>query len=76
MVQAQEGLFQIANQGGNLPVYDGNPLHLMTATQFAYFPSSTMSMLEKMTIAMATAVQPVFAGGRIWNGNKLASRGR
>ena len=75
MVQAQEGLFQIANQGGNLPVYDGNPLHLMTATQFAYFPSSTMSMLEKMTIAMATAVQPVFAGGRIWNGNKLASLG-
>lgn len=75
MVQAQEGLFQITNQGGNLPVYDGNPIHLLTPTQFAYFPSTTMSMLEKITVGMATAVQPVFAGGRIVNANKLASLG-
>jgi outer membrane protein TolC len=65
----------IETAGGNLPVYDGNPANLLTATQFAYFPSSTMSLLKKGTFGSLSVVQPVFAGGRIYNGNQLASLG-
>jgi multidrug efflux pump subunit AcrB/outer membrane protein TolC len=61
--------------GGNLPVYDGNLANLAKATQFAYFPGISLSMLDKATIGTVTAVQPVFAGGRISTGNKLAQLG-
>ena len=72
---AEKSLMEIATKGGNLPVYDGNPANLATATQFAYFPSSTMGLLGSMRLGMVSAVQPVFAGGRILNGNKLAALG-
>ncbi|MHB9141941.1 MAG: TolC family protein [Paludibacter sp.] len=61
--------------GGNLPVYDGNPANLATATQVAYFPGISLSLLDKATVGAITAVQPVFAGGRIITGNKLAQLG-
>jgi outer membrane protein TolC len=61
--------------GGNLPVYDGNPANLATATEFAYFPGMAVSMLESGAIGMATATQPLYAGGRITTGNKLANIG-
>ena len=61
--------------GGDLPVYDGNPANLPAATQFAYFPGISLSLLDKATIGAVTAVQPVFAGGRIHAGNKLARLG-
>ena len=73
--KAQKPMMEIESKGGNLPVYDGNPANLMTATQFAYFPSSTMEMLKKGTLGFVNIIQPVFAGGRIVNGNKLASLG-
>ncbi len=72
---AQKDLFELRTTGGNLPVYDGNPAHIPTATQFAYMPSSTMSMLGTGTIGYVDVVQPVFAGGRIVNGNRLAALG-
>lgn len=62
-------------EGGNLPVYDGNPANLPAATQFAYFPGGTFSLLEKGTIGMATAIQPLYAGSQISTGNKLANLG-
>ncbi|MFH0736867.1 MAG: TolC family protein [bacterium] len=34
-----------------------------------------ISLLDKTTIAAVTAMQPIFAGGQIINGNKLASLG-
>jgi len=68
-------LMELNMEGGNLPVYDGNPANLATATQFAYFPGTNISMLEKGTIGMVTAIQPVFAGQRIAIGNKLANLG-
>lgn len=74
-LEADESLMEIATQGGNLPVYDGNPANLAKATQFAYFPSSTMGLLGSLKAGMVTAVQPVFAGGRIVNGNRLAALG-
>lgn len=61
--------------GGNLPVYDGNPVNLPTATEFAYFPGMSMSLLENGLLAFATATQPLYAGNRITNGNKLANLG-
>ena len=75
MFGAQENMMEISTQGGNLPVYDGNPVNLLTATQFAYMPASTMGLLKSGTFGVVTAVQPIFAGGRIWNGNRLASLG-
>jgi outer membrane protein len=62
--------------GGDLPVYDGDPATLPDATQYAYFPGMSLSMLHNGKIGMLTAVQPVFAGGRIINANRLAALSR
>jgi outer membrane protein len=75
MFDAQKNMMEITTSGGNLPVYDGNPAHLRTATQFAYMPASVMGLMNSGTFGMVTAVQPIFTGGRIWNGNKLAGLG-
>jgi len=68
-------LFDMNIPGGNLPVYNGNPANLATATQFAYFPGMAISMFEKGTVGLATATQPLFAGRRVVTGNKLANLG-
>ncbi len=75
MFEAQESLMEIETEGGNLPVYDGNPANLANPTQFAYMPAASMGVMKKGTVGFINAVQPVFAGGRILNGNKLASIG-
>jgi len=59
----------------NLPVYDGNPINLLQPTQFAYFPGMQIETFDYTNLAAVTAVQPVFTGGRIINGNKLAKIG-
>jgi len=61
--------------GGNLPVYDGNPANLLTATQFAYFPGGTFGTGNTMTVLGLGVMQPVYMGGRIRNGNALAQVG-
>lgn len=68
-------MFDMKIPGGNLPVYDGNPANLFKATQFAYFPGTTLSLFEKGKVGLVTATQPVFAGRRIATGNKLADLG-
>ena len=76
MFESQKNLMEISTNGGNLPVYDGKDLaSLSTATEFAYMPASTMGLMKSGTFGMLTAVQPIFAGGRIWNGNRLALLG-
>lgn len=75
MFEAQKNLMEIETAGGNLPVYDGNPANLATATQFAYLPGGTLGLLKKGTIGYINVVQPIFTGGRVINGNKLASLG-
>jgi outer membrane protein len=72
---ALKNLMEIETKGGDLPVYDGNPANLRNATQFAYFPSSTMGLMKNGTVGYLNVIQPLFAGGRIMNGNKLASLG-
>lgn len=61
--------------GFNLPVYDGNPVNLPVATQFAYFPGMEINLLDYLNFGYAVAVQPLFTGGRIYNGNRLARTG-
>lgn len=68
-------LINMEMPGGDLPVYDGNPANLQTASQFAYFPGAAIPMLEEGVIGIATATQPVYAGQRISTGNKLANIG-
>ena len=68
-------LFDMNIPGGNLPVYNGNPANLATATQFAYFPGMAVPIFEKGTIGLAMAMQPLFAGRRVVTGNKLACLG-
>jgi outer membrane protein TolC len=59
----------------NLPVYDGNPANLATATQFAYVPGIPIEAMNYLNTVSISAIQPVFSGGRIVNGNKLAKIG-
>lgn len=60
----------------NLPVYDGNPASLANPTQFTYFPRMELQMLDYMNMGFVTALQPVYFGGKIKNGNKLAEIGK
>jgi outer membrane protein TolC len=76
MFESQKNLMEISTNGGNLPVYDGKDLSSLSTTKlFAYMPASTMGLMKSGTFGMLTAVQPIFAGGRIWNGNRLARLG-
>jgi outer membrane protein len=73
--ESQKPMMEMTTAGGNLPVYNGDPTTLPYASQFAYFPSTTTGLLKNGIFGMINVVQPVFAGGRIGNGNKLASLG-
>lgn len=59
----------------NLPVYDGNPANLANPTQFTYFPGMALELLDYANLGYISAVQPLYVGGRIRNGNKLAALG-
>ncbi len=72
---AVDPLARIHTSGGNLPVYNGNPATIPTATQFAYFPSGEMAIAGRGFVASAAVIQPLFAGGRIVSGNRLADLG-
>lgn len=67
-----EPLMQISIEGGNLPVYDGNPANIPTATEVAYFPGLTLELWEKGVLGSVSIMQPIYVGGKIKTGNKLA----
>ncbi len=71
--QAINPLIEFNVEGGNLPVYDGNPANLATATEFAYFPGLELSLLQRSAIGVLNIAQPVYAGGKIKTGNELAT---
>ena len=58
-----------------LPVYDGNAENLANATEYAYFPKTPINALDYLNMASVTVALPVYAGGQIRNGNKLAALG-
>jgi multidrug efflux pump subunit AcrB/outer membrane protein TolC len=74
-MRSSDYLLKIKTPEMNLPVYDGNPANLATATQFAYFPPLSINALDYMNVASVSVSLPVYMGGRIRNGNALASLG-
>jgi multidrug efflux pump subunit AcrB/outer membrane protein TolC len=74
-IKFNEPLLKYKLPGGNLPVYNGDPATLPFATEFAYFPGFSISMMDKLSTGLVSATQPVFAGGRIYYGNQLAGLG-
>lgn len=68
-------LLEISSPGGDLPVYDGNPANLQTATAFAYFPPSQTGLLQKLGLVNISVAQPIYTGGKIKLGNELAALG-
>jgi multidrug efflux pump subunit AcrB/outer membrane protein TolC len=59
----------------DLPVYDGNPENIATASQYAHVPSMQIELLDYTYMASLDVTVPIYAGGRIRNGNKLAALG-
>ncbi len=74
-IKPTDYLIETEVPAANLPVYDGNPANLANPTQFAYFPGFQIKALDHVYTAFATITQPIYAGGQIRNGNKLASIG-
>ncbi len=73
LFKSSKSLLEIETPEMNLPVYDGNPENLVNPTQFAYIPSFSIETLDYTNSAALTAIQPLYAGGRIKIGNKLAT---
>ena len=71
-MKAIDPLLEAHVDGGNLPVYDGNPANLASATQFAYMPGTDISMLNQIAVGNLTIEQPLYAGGKIRTGNNLS----
>ena len=74
-MKSNDYLLDVQTPEMNLPVYDGNPANLATAAQFAYVPSMNIQSLDYLNVGMVTATQPLYAGGRVRSGYKLASLG-
>lgn len=71
-MQAIDPLLEIKTEGGNLPIYDGNPANLANATQFAYMPGMNMGIFNQVGIGYLNVLQPLYLGGKIKTGNELA----
>jgi len=72
-LRASSALATVSIPGGNLPVID--PATGTMTGDAAYFPGGRFDVAEHLTFASVTALQPVFAGGRVVNGNRLAAVG-
>jgi multidrug efflux pump subunit AcrB/outer membrane protein TolC len=74
-MRSSDYLMKLKTPEMNFPVYDGNPASLASATQFAYIPPITINALDYANVANVSVGLPVYMGGRIRNGNALASLG-
>lgn len=74
--RTNDPLVNLKTPSMNLPVYDGNPANLLSPTQFAFVPEIPITALDKGTVGVIAATQPLYAGGRIVNGYKLAKVGK
>jgi len=75
IIKSSDNLLKLDIPEMQLPVYDGNLANLANATQFAYIPGMKMGFLDYLNYGYVSAVQPVYAGGQIRNGNKMANLG-
>ena len=74
-MKSTDYLLKLKTPEMNLPVYDGNPANIATATQYAYVPSTPINALDYLNTASIDITLPLYTGGRIRNGNKLAALG-
>ncbi|EAY25366.1 TolC family protein [Microscilla marina] len=74
-VQLNKKMIEFDNPSGNLPVYNGDPRTLPTATQFAFLPAVSLGAGDRMHTGNITVMQPLYAGGRIKTGNRLSELG-
>jgi len=72
---AKEPLVSAKTPQMNLPVYDGNLANLASATQSAYVPSMDIEAGKWANLLQLTVQQPLYVGGRVKNGNRLAKLG-
>lgn len=72
---ARDPLVSAKTPQTNLPVYDGNPANLATATTAAYVPSLDLEAGQTANLVQLSIQQPLFVGGRVVNGNRLAKLG-
>lgn len=63
------------NSPTNLPVYDGDPGNLGSVSQYAFVPPISVQAGGEASIVSLDVRQTLFAGGRVVNGNRLASLG-
>ena len=71
-VRSRSPLATIATPGGNLPVLDASGI---PTGQTAFLPAGRQELAKRVTTGSVVAVQPLFAGGRIVNGSRLADLG-
>lgn len=75
-MKAMDPLVEAGTNGPtNLPVYDGDPGNLGSASQFAFVPPISVQAGGEANIVSLDVRQTLFAGGRVVNGNRLASLG-
>jgi len=72
---SKDPLLSTSTPSMNLPVYDGNLANLSSASQYAYVPSIALKTGRWADLASLTVVQSLYVGGRVVNGNRLASLG-
>lgn len=71
-MQADSALLNLEVPSGNLPVLNGAGVPTGST---AYFPGASIDAAKDGSVLALTAVQPVYSGGRIRNGNRLADVG-
>jgi len=72
---ARDPLVSAKTPQTNLPVYDGNPANLANATTAAYVPSLDLEAGQSANVVQLSIQQPLFVGGRVVHGNRLAKLG-
>lgn len=73
-MQSSDYLIKGSIPAMNLPVYDGNVANLANPEQFAYFPGTDLELLDYTYMASITVAQPIYAGGQVRNGVRLAGK--
>lgn len=75
-LKASDYFIDLKTEAMNFPVWDGqNPAMLANPTSFAYVPEMKIGIVDYLNTASLSVAQPVFTGGRIIYGNKLAEIG-
>ncbi len=75
-LRAENYLIEASTPGMNLPVWDGQDASMLqNPSLFAYVPSLNIGLLDYLYNASVSVSLPLYAGGRIHNGNRLAALG-